>query len=181
MGTYKTEGIIIKRKNFGEADRILTIFSKNYGKISAIAKGVRKINSRRAPHLELFNQVSLLLSKGKNLDVITETQLITSFSNLKKDLKKVGLAFEACELVDQVTREGPTQEQVFNLLRMCLNDLNHLNSKGIEKVIDNFERQLLVILGFLPKNEVLSKIELSGFVEKIIEKKLKSRKMFSKV
>jgi len=59
MKSYKTEGIIIKRKNFGEADRILTIFTKNKGKISIVAKGVRKINSRRAPHIELLQKQKL--------------------------------------------------------------------------------------------------------------------------
>lgn len=176
MRAYKTEGIIIKRTNFGEADRILTIFTKHYGKIRAIAKGVRKIKSRRAPHLELFNHTSCFLSKGKNLDIITEAQLINSFSKLKKDLKKVGLAFKACELADQLTREDQSQRRVFELLEGCLNDLNHLNKKESEEVVKIFEQELLQVLGFLPKGQALEKIDVEHFIEKIIEKKLKTKK-----
>ncbi|PIZ97846.1 MAG: DNA repair protein RecO, partial [Candidatus Levybacteria bacterium CG_4_10_14_0_2_um_filter_35_8] len=55
MNSYKTEGIVIKRRNLGEADKILTIFTKRYGKIQVKAPGIRKINSRRSPHVELLN------------------------------------------------------------------------------------------------------------------------------
>ena len=182
MRTYKTEGIIIRRINFGEADRILTIFTKHYGKIKAIAKGVRRIKSRRAPHLELFNQTLLFLNKGRNLDIISEAQLINSFSNLRKDLKKVALAFKLCELIDQLTREGQSQKNVFNLFKACLNDLNlpavvgHLNKEEGGGVVKNFEIELLQALGFLPKGKSLEKIEVECYIEKIIEKELKSKK-----
>jgi len=172
---YKTEGIIIKRINFAEADRILTIFTKHYGKIKAIAKGIRRIKSRRAPHLELFNDVSLFLAKGKDLDIITEAQLINSFSNLRKDLRKIGLGFEICELVDQLTREGQVQRRVFNLLLACLNDLNHLNKEERRKV-EAFKKELLEELGFLPSGKSLEKIDINRVIEQIIEKKLKSKK-----
>jgi len=66
MKSYKAEGIVIKRKNFGEADRILTVFTKKYGKIKVLAKGVRRITSRRGPNVELFNQVELVLHQGRN-------------------------------------------------------------------------------------------------------------------
>ena len=212
MKTYKTEGIIIKRINFGEADRILTIFTKHYGKIKAIAKGIRKIKSRRAPHLELFNQTVLFLYKGKNLDIITEAQLVDSFSTLRKNLRKVAFAFGVCELVDQLTREGQKQLKAYELLKACLNDLNH-QSKRLEtqelssysssersesrskssrqartvtecadsEIMRNFEIELLQVLGFLPKGESLEKVTLERYIEKIIEKKLKSRKFLSKL
>lgn len=183
MRTYKTEGIIIKRRNIGEADRILTIFTKHYGKIKAVAKGVRKIKSRRAPHLELFNHVSLLLFRGKDLDIITEAQVINSFSNLRKDLEKVGLTFKVCELVDQLTREGVSQKEVFSLLSSCLVRIDHPKEMaiGLGRVIRDFEIQLLQLLGFLPKGKALEKVDISRFIEGIIEKKLKSRRFLSQV
>jgi len=79
MRSYKTEGIVLKRINYGEADRILTIYTKRHGKIRAIAKGVRKLTSRKAGSLELFNNVVLFLVKGKNLDIITEAQTVDLF------------------------------------------------------------------------------------------------------
>ena len=176
MRTYKTEGIIIRRINFGEADRILTIFTKHYGKIKVIAKGVRRIKSRRASHLELFNHTVLFLNKGKNLDFVSEAQLINSFSDLRKDLTKIALAFNLCELIDQLTRENQSHQQVFNLLTTCLNDLSRFNKEEGREVVKNFERELLQALGFLPKEKSLNSLEMEHYIEEIIEKKLKSKK-----
>lgn len=178
---YKTEGIIIKRINFGEADRIITIFTKHHGKIKAIAKGIRKIKSRRAPHLELFNQAILFLNQGKNFDLISQAQIINSFSNLRKDLKRVGLAFEVCELVDQLTREGQSQRQVFDFLVVCLNDLSHFNKERAEEVVRTFELRLLESLGFLAKDRVLKNLNIERFVEEISERELKTKKFLSKI
>lgn len=86
--TYKTEGIILKRINLGEADKIITLYSRHYGKIRCIAKGIRNITSRKGGNLELFNRVAIFLAKGKNLDIITEVQLLDSFSGFRQDLKK---------------------------------------------------------------------------------------------
>jgi len=62
--SYKAEGIILKRINFSEADKILTIFTKRHGKVRAIAKGVRRLTSRKAGSVELFNQAGLFLLEG---------------------------------------------------------------------------------------------------------------------
>ena len=175
MRNYKTEGIIIRRINFGEADRILTIFTKHHGKIKAIAKGVRRIKSRRAPHLELFNQAVLFFHKGKNLDLVSEAQLINSFSDLRKDLKKVALAFKLCELIDQLTRENQSQRHAYSLFKTCLNDLSRFNKEKGERIVKNFERELLQALGFLPKEKSLNRVEMERYIEGIIEKKLKSK------
>ena len=79
--SFKTEGIILKRMNYGEADRILTIYTLHHGKIRAMAKGVRKLQSRKAGSLELFNHSVLFLIKGKNLDLVTEAQTIDLFKS----------------------------------------------------------------------------------------------------
>ncbi|MBI2622470.1 DNA repair protein RecO, partial [Candidatus Microgenomates bacterium] len=72
MRSYRAEGIILKRTNFGEADRFLTVFSKRHGKIKILAKGVRRITSRRGPNIELFNLATLYIHKGRHLDILTE-------------------------------------------------------------------------------------------------------------
>jgi DNA repair protein RecO (recombination protein O) len=173
---YKTEGIILKRVNFGEADRILTIFSKHYGKIKAIAKGVRKISSKKGGNVEVFNHVVSLLSEAKNLDIITEAAVIQSFENLRKDLKKVGLAFQIVEAVDSLTAEKEANQRVFELLK---NSLRRLNQGVVlnQEIVVQFEVELLRELGFgLPKE--ISKKSVENFIEAIIEKKLKSKKIF---
>jgi len=166
--SYKTEGIVLKRVNFGEADRILTIFTKHDGKIKAIAKGVRKVTSRKGGNLELFNQVILFLSEGKNWDIITEAEAVNSFENLRKNLTLVSRAFQIAEVVDRLTAEREESRKVFELLIEALSG---------KKNVKEFEIELLKELGFgLPKD--LSEKSVVHFIESIIEKRLKSKKIW---
>src|SRR3989344_4702445 len=99
MNTYKTDGIIIRRTNIGEADRMLTLLTNTHGKIRVIAKGVRKITSRRAPTLEVFNNASFLIHRSRiNYEMVVETQLLHAFETLRSDLKCIGEAYQMCEL-----------------------------------------------------------------------------------
>lgn len=176
--TYKTEGIIIKRWNFGEADKIITLFSKHYGKIASLAKGIRKLTSRKAGNLDLFNYTALLIVKGKQLDLITEAQVIKSFQKMKKDLKKVAIAYQVCELVDKLTAEKQSNYQVFNLLKESLEQLDREGLK--ENFLFIFKKRLLEILGFgLPSDP--GEAALDNFIEEIVEKELSSKSLLKKI
>ena len=167
---YKTEGFILKRINFSETDRILTIFTKHYGKIKSIAKGIRQLKSRRAGSLELFNQVSLCLSAGKNFDIVTEAEVIESFANFRQRLDWVGYAFQIVEVTDKLTAERQPNYRVFDLLKRALASLD-------SAMVLKFEIRLLKELGFgLPKD--LSAAAVENFIENIIEKRLKSKNLF---
>ncbi|MBI5465520.1 DNA repair protein RecO [Candidatus Gottesmanbacteria bacterium] len=179
--TYKTEGIILKRNNFGEADRILTIFTRRFGKIRARAPGIRRTTSRKAPHLELFNLATLFLAQGKNIDIVTEAQTIDNFSGVRHDLKKVSLAYYLCELVDSLCPERQENKEVFNLLTKTLKDLEASHYDNIYYHSEDFANQLLWNLGFLPREKKLVEKELEQFIENLIEKKLKSRKLLRKI
>ncbi|EKD66911.1 MAG: DNA repair protein RecO, partial [uncultured bacterium] len=76
LSVYRVSAFILRRSNVGEADKILTIFSKKIGKLRVIAKGIRKISSRRGPHVDLFNEVSMMLHHGKTMDIVTEVTTI---------------------------------------------------------------------------------------------------------
>jgi len=171
--TYKTEGIIIKRQNLGEADRLLTIFTKHFGKIKAIAKGVRQLKSRKAGSLELFNQAVFWLAEGKSLDIITDVKVVSFFDKKKKDLKTIEKAFKIAELIDCLTVEKERNTKIFTLLKNTFSGLER-------KSVVDFEIALLKASGFgLPKT--LSEQSLDRFVEQIIEKQLKSRGIWSKI
>lgn len=181
MRTYKTEGIILKRSNFGEADRILTIFTKHYGKIKARAPGIRRTTSRKSAHLELFNLASLFLAQGKTMDIVTEAQTISNFPSLRKDLEKVGVAYYLCELVDSLCPEKQENSEVFNLLVETFKRLELVQSNEIYLLSRGFSNQLLHFLGFLPRDKKLQGAELEQFLENIMEKKLKSPKLLRKM
>jgi len=177
--SFKTEGIILKRMNYGEADRILTIYTLHHGKIRAMAKGVRKLQSRKAGSLELFNHSVLFLIKGKNLDLITEAQVINLFKSWRKNLIKVGIAYYLCELVDKLTPDNQPHEAVFELLKETFKKIGLKENKIL---VREFEEELLNELGFgVP--EVLRQTQgsLKAYVESIIEKKLNSPKILKQL
>lgn len=176
MRAYKTEGIIIKRSNYGEADKILTIFTKHYGKICTLAKGVRRVTSRKGGNLELFNWVILFLAEGKNLDIVTEVQVKDSFSGFRKDLKRVGVAYYFCELVDKFCPERQKNQEVFCLLVKGLKDLEKKSSGSNHwtNFVEGFEIKLLEELGFWPRGKSVESFDVKAFVEGIIERRLKT-------
>lgn len=174
--SYKTEGIILKRINLGEADKILTIYTKHYGKIKALAKGVRKITSRKGGNVELFNQVIIFLAKGKNLDILTEVQVVNSFRKWRKDLDKVSTAYYLCELVDKLTPEGQPSQAVFRLLKDSLSKIDQEKRLGLTRA---FEEKLLEELGFgIPPGLKQAKGNLKAYIEEITERKINSKPGF---
>src|SRR5258708_18004605 len=116
--------MIIKRRDFGEADRILTVMTRDYGKIKIKAAGVRKITSRRAAHIELLNHTILHLYKGNTFALLTEAKMLADFSPIKENFDKVGLAYHLCELVDGLCPENQENRNVFFLLQKTLADLS---------------------------------------------------------
>lgn len=179
MSVYKTEAVILSRVNFGEADKLLTLFSKHYGKLKALAKGVRRVSSRKGGSLELFNHVGLVLARGKNLDIITEVDLKNSFRIWRKDLIRVGLAYYLVELVDKLTAEGQKNQQVFFLLKRVLAGLE---GKDLVSLVRQFEEAVLKELGFgVPTGLRAKKGSLSDYIEEIIERKLKSKEVLRKI
>ncbi len=179
MRTFKTEGIILKRVNYGEADRILTIYTKNYGKIKAIAKGVRKINSRKAGSLELFNHALIFLVQGRNLSLITEVQTVNLFKLWRKNLTKVGVAYYFCELVDKLTPEEQENRAVFELLKDYLEKINKVN---LSTAVRNFEEELLHELGFgVPAVFKAQQGSLKNYIESITERKINSPKILKRI
>lgn len=125
MRNFRTEGIIIKRRNFNEADRILTVMTRDYGKLQIKAAGVRKITSRRAAHIELLNHTVLHLYKGNTFSILTEAKMLDDFSEVKENFDKVGLAYHLCELVDGLCPENQENSTVFFLLQKTLTSLCH--------------------------------------------------------
>jgi len=171
---YQIQGIIIKRKNVGEADRIITVFSKNHGKIRIKAPGVRKITSRRSSHIELFNisVLNLYQSLRGSIPLLTEANVIEDFRIIKKDLKKIGFAFYICELLDNLCPERQENRKIFYLTQEIFEKLEG-SLEEEEKIVDEFEENILSFLGFIPESFALSNRQ--NFIENIIEKKMRTK------
>lgn len=148
MGIYKAEAIVLRSRVYGEADRILVLYTKEVGKLSAIAKGVRKTTSRLRGAVQLFNHTQLVLYTGKTLDTVTQGEAEEQFSYLEQDLELFTAASYCAELVDRLTPDREPQPRVFYLILSTLRALKDGNPELVARV---FELKLLDILGYRPR------------------------------
>lgn len=168
MHGIKVEGIILKRRNLGEADRILTVFSLQKGKISVLAKGVRRITSRRSGNVELLNRVSMYLHQAKTFLILTEASSLNTFQKIKSDLTLSTYAYHIIELVDKLTAENQEHRILYEHL---VEVLRRLEQKPRQILIRAFEAKLLFNLGFVsflePDPNVVSTSAVSDLLKNI--------------
>jgi DNA repair protein RecO (recombination protein O) len=175
--SFSDEGIVLARRNYGEADRILVLFSKHHGRISLLAKGIRRLTSRKRGHLEVFNYLKFQAIKGKGLDLIVEAETIDDFQIIRKNLKKVSLAYYFMEVAGRITHESEPNWELFDSI---LDYMDKLKTEiKLKKLRLNFIVDLLTITGFWPKGEVL--INPDGKLEEVIERQLNSVRVGKKI
>jgi DNA repair protein RecO (recombination protein O) len=148
----KTEGVILARRNFGEADRLLTIYTKDHGKISAIAKGVRRPRSKKSGHLELGNWCKVFVAKGKNIDLLTEVDTKRSFGISSFGEKKANKIYHLLEIVDILTPQNQKNLRVFALLVSFLKKTSA--GEDFNLVSSAFKTKLLSSLGFFSSHNL---------------------------
>ena len=173
--SYGSEGIIIGRKNYGEADRLLTIFTKYHGKVRVVAKGIRRTTSRKRGSAELFNYVKMFLARGRGLDILTEIEIKKDYSNFRKDLLRVGVAYHLAEIVDRLTVEGQEHKEVFTLLEDAYSNLANLDYWALHPYIQSFKVRVLEELGFLERNREIPR-NLDVYIEDLINGNLRTKK-----
>ncbi|MFM9105925.1 MAG: DNA repair protein RecO [Chloroflexota bacterium] len=145
---YRTEAIVLSRMDYGEADRILTLFTRRRGKVRVIAKSARKPLSRLGPHLEYFTRCRLLLARGRDLDVVSDAETIDAHPLLRSDLAALGHASHMAEVMDRLTEDRQEHEQAYHLLARSL----RLLAEGVSPwlVARHYEWALLQMLGYRP-------------------------------
>src|ERR1041385_4086367 len=146
---YKSEAIIIRRSDLGEADKILTIFTPHFGKLRVVVKGVRKVTSRLAGHVELFTRSQMLLAKGRNLDIITQSETVDAYRPLHDDLARLARTSYAAELLDKLTPDALENYPAYKLTVEAFQLLS--TDADPDKVLRWFELQLLGYLGYAPE------------------------------
>jgi len=121
-----SKGIVLTRTNFGEADRILTMLSPDFGKLRLIAKGVRRERSKLAGGIELFSISNITFIKGRGeIDTLISTRLIEHYGNVVTDIQRVQLGYELIKLLNKTTEDNVNIEY-FELLKTTFRDLNEL-------------------------------------------------------
>jgi DNA repair protein RecO (recombination protein O) len=146
---FRTEAIVLSRLDYGEADRILVVFTPHRGKLDVIAKGARKSLSRLGPHLDYFARVNLNLTRGRELDVVTGVETIDPFSRLRQNLDAYGHACYFVELIKGLTQPRQELREVYDLLSRSL----VLLDDGVDSwvIARHFELALLHALGYRPE------------------------------
>lgn len=177
MRTYSDEGIVLARRNYGEADRILSIYSKNHGRISVVAKGIRKTSSKKRGHLEVFGHIRFQIADGHGIGVMTEVETINSFEKIRKDLKKVSLAYFFTEVIGKITHEHERNDGIFELLLRYLEKLQY--ETYLRTLRSDFVLELLTITGFWPKGKKL--LNPDEKLEEIVERSINSIRVGRKV
>lgn len=152
MHNWSSEGIVLKRRDFGEADKLLTIFSKQRGKVKVLAKGVRRINSKRSGNVELLNHSKLFFAESKIFPLLTEAETINAFPSLKEDLVKIGFAYQITELIDNLFHEEQESRVTFEFLTTTLRNIDLAEDQREARLYkQEFEVKILELAGFRPQ------------------------------
>jgi DNA repair protein RecO (recombination protein O) len=146
---YRIDAVILRRADFGEADRLLTVFTPERGKLRVLAKGVRKTTSRKAGHVELFMLTDMLVAQGRTWDIISQAEIIEPYRDLRESLDKTGHAYYLAELVDRFTEEHDANAPLFQLLTLALAHISHSDDPFV--ALRYFELHLLSLTGFQPQ------------------------------
>jgi DNA repair protein RecO (recombination protein O) len=146
---YRTPAVVLKRMDLGEADRIITFFSRDEGKLRAVAKGVRRGTSRTAGHLEPFTLSDVQFAVGRELDVVSQADTLESFRQIREDLVLTTHAYYLTEVVDLLTEDRQEHRAVFEILI----DSFHQLAQGLDArlVLIAFHLRLLDTLGYRPE------------------------------
>ncbi len=151
-GPVKTEAVVLRSMRYGEADRILHVYTPMRGKISAIAKGVRRSKSRFGGRLEPFFRLNLELHEGRSdLMTVTGAETVSAYAVLRADEQALNSAARACDSLGRVFDSGEPHPEVFNLLCSALTLLDEHPEKATDEFQVAFRLKLLLAAGFAPQ------------------------------
>ena len=147
MGLYRDQGVVLRTIRLGESDRIVTLVTQGRGKVRAVAKGVRKTKSRFGGRLEPTSHVSLLLYEGRELDVVTQAEVVDHFRVIREDLDRLARATSMLEATDQVAQERQANPRLYQML---VGALRALAARNAPLLVSAFFLKLLALEGFQP-------------------------------
>ncbi len=150
---YRTQGFILKKSDRGEADQLLTVFTKDFGKLEILAKAVRKVSSKLKSGTDFFYLSEIEFIQGKIYKTLTDAVLIEKFENVRKDLVRLKIAHKIAEVFDNLVRGQEKDENLWQLLIETFENLNHcqiVRSLTCQSLYYYFFWNLLSLLGYQP-------------------------------
>lgn len=166
--SLKTEAIVLKKKDLLNKDVLISLFTQDLGRLTIFAKGVKKITSRRSPHLQTGNLINILISHKNDHYYLQESQMLSGFSELKKDENKVEQLYMFLFVLDRLLPEQQKETKIYNLTKNFLIDLSKSFKSGT--IIIKYLTEAMKLMGYLDKK--VSKAELKSLIEEIINEKI---------
>jgi len=161
------------RRNFSEADRIIDLYTRDKGKMSIIAKGVRRPGSRKRGHLEIFSKVRFQAVNGKGLGIMTEVETINDYKSIRKSIKKVALAYYFMEVLGKAVHEGEGNTEIYDFLSDKMDELT--TAKKLKVLRLEFVTNLLKLLGYWPRDMKLDSPDEK--LEEVLERQIYSKRV----
>lgn len=165
--SIKTEAVVLKKKDLLDKDVLICLFTEQLGQLTVFAKGIKKIASRRSPHLQTGNLVNVLLSHKNNRYFLQESQLVSGFSELKKNSESVKQLYSFLFVLDRLLPEEQKETKIYNLTKNFLIELSKSSSKA---VILGYLTDMMKLMGYLDKK--VGQTELKSLIEEIINEKI---------
>lgn len=147
--SFRLQAVVLRHWDYGETDRMVILFTKERGKLTALAKGARKPLSRKAGHLEPFTQLSLQLAQGSGIPMIIQAETIEAYLPLRQDLSRLSQALYVLEVLERFTFEGEENRPLYQLAVQTLQRLAALYQPQV--VLRYFDVQMLSMVGYRPQ------------------------------
>ncbi|WP_213818414.1 DNA repair protein RecO [Garciella nitratireducens] len=150
MQLFKTSGIVIRQVNFGESNKMVTVLTRDKGKIQAVARGARKTKNSLMPATQLFCYSNFIFYQGKSMIYINQVELREAFYNLRVNLEKLTYASYLLELVNTITQENEKEEKIFLLLAHTLKHMAYSSDINDDLITLAFQIKLIAMSGYAP-------------------------------
>jgi DNA repair protein RecO (recombination protein O) len=149
VSLYRDEAVVLRTHKLGEADRIVTMLTRRYGKVRAVAKGIRRTRSRFGARLEPFTQVDLLNYQGRELDIVTQVEIVSAFPELRADYERYTTGTAMLEAAERLVAE---REPALRLYLLLVSGLKALDGGTHDPalVLDAFLLRALSLSGYEP-------------------------------
>src|SRR3989344_2085457 len=169
-------GIIIHQVRFGEADKFVFIFTAHHGLIKVVAKGARRLTSKKSPHLDNLNLIKFQTNRGDIPQYLSQVETVDAFSRIKSDLKKTRTCFYLTEILHRTLAEGEADEALFSALKKFLEGLNLSAESDCRGLAIEFQHYLIKRLGFPPPKSD-APAALVSYFESLIDRPLVSPRL----
>lgn len=174
--TFRCRGIVLKRSNFGEADRLVTLFTKEFGKLTCVAKGARKLSSAKRSCLEPGTEAIFFMAKGKTLDILTQIKVLETNAQARQELIRITRLYQVLEIIDKLTVDHQEMSEIYFQLQGLIKAIG-LDQSSKQTTLESF-RQLLQEMGFTHDKE-FTEFGLKKYIESLAGRPLRAKAFLS--